>query len=79
MKAIWPSMFLTSQPKFWPKKPVTKVSGRNTVARRVRLSMLEFCLMLIRVCSTEITAMLASRMVPSRSRCAAISSSAWSR
>ena len=26
------SMWRTSQPKFWPKKPVTKVSGRKIVA-----------------------------------------------
>jgi len=37
------SMCLTSQPKFWPKKPVTKVSGRKIVARIVSCSMVVFC------------------------------------
>ena len=31
-KAASESMWSTSQPKFWPKNPVTTVSGRNTVA-----------------------------------------------
>src|ERR1700758_3723803 len=58
----------TSQPKFWPKNPVTKVSGRKTVARMVSCSIVLFCWTLTFVCSTEITAMLASSTVPSRSR-----------
>ena len=28
-------MWSTSQPKFWPKKPVTNVSGRKIVATTV--------------------------------------------
>src|SRR5438874_1466929 len=38
-----PSMLLTSQPKFWPKNPVTNVSGRKTVASTVSCSMVVFC------------------------------------
>jgi len=66
-------MCTSSQAKFCPKKPVTKVSGRKTVASFVSCSMLAFWRTLILVCSTEITAMLASSTVPSRSRCAATS------
>src|SRR6516162_8285304 len=50
-------------------------------ARIVSCSMVVFCRRLTFVCSTEITAMLASSTVPSRSRCAATSSltsSRWS-
>ena len=36
-------MCWTSHAKFWPKKPVMKVSGRKTVARIVSCSMVEFC------------------------------------
>jgi len=45
-----PSMCRTSHPKFCPKKPVTKVSGRKTVARIVSCSMVEFCWTLTLVC-----------------------------
>ncbi len=69
----------TSQAKFWPKKPVMNVSGRKTVARMVSCSMVAFCRTLTFVCSTEITAMFASRTVPSRSRWAATSSLTRSR
>ena len=72
-------MCRTSHPKFWPKKPVTKVSGRKTVARIVSCSMVEFCWTLTLVCSTEITAMLAWSTVVSRSRWSVISSSTRSR
>ena len=44
-------MWSTSQAKFWPKKPVTNVSGKNTVARTVSRSIVAFCRMLIMVCS----------------------------
>jgi hypothetical protein len=36
------SMRLTSQPKFWPKNPVTKVSGRKIVAMIVSCFMTTF-------------------------------------
>ena len=71
----------TSQPKFWPKNPVTKVSGRNTVARIVSCSMVSFWRTPILVCSTEITAMFASSRSSSRSRWAetsSLTSSRWS-
>jgi len=59
MNAVSLLMWLTSHPKFWPKNPVTNVSGRKIVARIVSCSMVEFCRRLICVCSTEMTAMLA--------------------
>ena len=34
------STWRTIQPKFWPKKPTVKVSGRNTVATSVRRSVI---------------------------------------
>src|ERR1700730_8991511 len=40
--SVGPSIFRTSQPKFWPKKPVTKVSGRKIVARMVSCSIVVF-------------------------------------
>jgi hypothetical protein len=36
------SMWFTSQPKFWPKKPVRKVSGRKIVAMTVSCFMTTF-------------------------------------
>jgi hypothetical protein len=42
----------TSQPKFWPKKPVTKVGGKKTVGRIVSCSTVAFCRTLTLVCST---------------------------
>ena len=74
-------MSLTSQPKFWPKNPVTNVRGRKTVASTVSRSIVVFCRTLTFVCSTEITAMLASRIVPRRSRWAetsSLTSTRWS-
>ena len=78
-KAPNPEMWSASQAKFWPKNPVTNVSGRNTVAMMVSRSIVELCRTLIWVCSTEMTAMLASRMVASRSRWAETSSLTSSR
>ena len=81
MNAVQLLMCPISHAKFWPKKPVMKVRGRKTVARMVSCSMVVFCRTLTLVYSTEITAMLASSTVPSRSRWAATSSltsSRWS-
>lgn len=36
--AVRESMCRTSQPKFWPKKPVTSVSGNRIVAMTLRRS-----------------------------------------
>ena len=41
--AAKPSWCLTSHPKFWPKNPVTKVSGKKIVAKMVSCSTVEFC------------------------------------
>ena len=74
-------MCAISQPKFWPKKPVMKVSGRKTVARMVSCSMVVVLPDADLVLLDRDHRHVGLQHVPSRSRWAATSSltsSRWS-